>query len=45
MDRTELLNDIVETGVVAIVRLSSSENLLRVAEAIVSGVCDISSSR
>jgi len=37
MDRTELLNDIVETGVVAIVRLSSSENLLRVAEAIVSG--------
>ncbi len=37
MDRTELLNGIVESGLVAIVRLSSSDGLLRVAEAIASG--------
>lgn len=37
MDRTELLNGILESGVVAIVRLSGSESLLRVAEAIASG--------
>lgn len=37
MDRTKLLNGIIESGVVAIVRLSSSDSLLRVAEAIASG--------
>jgi len=37
MDRTRLLNGIVESGLVAIVRLSSSDSLLRVAQAIASG--------
>jgi 2-dehydro-3-deoxyphosphogluconate aldolase/(4S)-4-hydroxy-2-oxoglutarate aldolase len=37
MDRVQLLQDIIDSGVVAIVRLSSSESLLRVADAIAEG--------
>ena len=37
MDKVELLQGIVDSGVVAIVRLSSSESLVRVAEAIAEG--------
>ncbi|MBN1400092.1 MAG: bifunctional 4-hydroxy-2-oxoglutarate aldolase/2-dehydro-3-deoxy-phosphogluconate aldolase [Anaerolineae bacterium] len=37
MDKLGLLQGIIDTGVVAIVRLNSSENLMRVAEAIAAG--------
>lgn len=37
MSRNELLQDIVNAGTVAIVRLSSSEHLMRVAEAVARG--------
>ncbi|MFO7695546.1 MAG: bifunctional 4-hydroxy-2-oxoglutarate aldolase/2-dehydro-3-deoxy-phosphogluconate aldolase [Anaerolineae bacterium] len=37
MDRNQLLTEIIDSGVVAIVRLSSSEGLLRVAKAIAAG--------
>ena len=37
MDRNRLLAEIIGSGVVAIVRLSSSESLLQVAEAIAAG--------
>ena len=37
MDKAELLQGMLETGVVAIVRLSSSESLVRVTEAIAEG--------
>jgi 2-dehydro-3-deoxyphosphogluconate aldolase/(4S)-4-hydroxy-2-oxoglutarate aldolase len=37
MGKLELLQGIIDTGVVAIVRLNSSENLMRVAEAIAAG--------
>jgi 2-dehydro-3-deoxyphosphogluconate aldolase/(4S)-4-hydroxy-2-oxoglutarate aldolase len=37
MDRAELLRGILESGVVAIVRLDSSDSLIRVAEAIAEG--------
>ena len=37
MSRNELLQDIIEAGTVAIVRLNSSEHLMRVAEAVAAG--------
>jgi len=37
MDRVDLLRGVLDTGVVAIVRLDSSENLMRVADAIAEG--------
>jgi len=37
MDKTQLLQDILDSGVVAIVRLDSTDNLIKVAEAIREG--------
>lgn len=37
MDKTKLVQGVVESGVVAIVRLSSAQNLMQVAEAIAKG--------